>query len=220
MLATVFVGSPKGPGSTSDALGTYLLDRLKERGISTNKIYIQQSLATEKGTDVMLSAVAKADIIILASPLYADSHHSGVIRAMELIHENRKKQVSIKRQEMVAVSNSGFPEPRHNDLSLAISRKFAIDSGFEWAGGLALGGGQAIAGMPLEKAGGRARHIKRSLDLAAEALAKGRAVPEESVKLMAKPLVPRRLYLLIGNIGWYWKAIKQGCREKLDNIPY
>jgi len=37
---------------------------------------------------------------------------------------------------------------------------------------------------------------------------------------MAKPMVPKWLYLLIGNIGWYWRARKKGCREKLDHMPY
>ncbi len=37
--ATLLIGSPRGPQSTSHALGTYLLDRLKERGMSVNKIF-------------------------------------------------------------------------------------------------------------------------------------------------------------------------------------
>ena len=219
-LATVLIGSPRGARSTSDALGTYLLERLKEKGVSVNKIYIQQSLSHEQGINTLFISVAEADIIILASPLYADSHHSGVITAMELIHKYLKDRPRIRKQMMVAISNSGFPESRHNDLSLAISRRFALECGFEWAGGLALGGGESIAGRPLEEAGGLVRNVKKSLELAAVALAKGEKVPERAVALMAKPLIPRWLYLLIGNIGWLWKAKKQGCREKLDSKPY
>jgi len=220
MLATLLIGSPKGPRSVSDALGSYLLERLKEHGVNTNKLYIQQALATGQGASALLSAVKEADILILAAPLYADSHYSGVIRMMELVHENQKKQTQSKRRIMAAISNSGFPEARHNDVSLAISRKFALDCGFEWAGGLALGGGQSIAGKSLEKAGGQVRNVKKALDLAAAALAKGEAIPEEAAKLMAKPMVPKWLYLLIGNIGWYWQARKKGCREQLDHRPY
>ena len=134
--------APKAQGSTSDALGTYFLERLREKGADTNKIYIQQSLNSQEGIDALLSAVAEADIMVLASPLYADSHHSGVIRAMELVHEERKNRTNIKKLKMVAISNSGFPEARHNDLSLAMSRTFARECGFEWAGGLALGGAE------------------------------------------------------------------------------
>ena len=84
----------------------------------------------------------------------------------------------------------------------------------------ALGGGESIGGRPLEEAGGLVRNVKKSLNLAADALAKGEKVPEEAVKLMARPLVPGWLYLLIADIGWIWKAKKQGCRERLGNKPF
>lgn len=220
MRAALLIGSPRGPKSTSDALGTYVLERLKEKGVGVNKIYIQQALASGQGINTLFRTVAEADLIILAAPLYADSHHWGVIRAMELIHEDLKNKPRIKKQRMVAISNSGFPESRQNDLSLAMSRRFALECGFEWAGGLALGGGESIAGRPLEEAGGLVRNVKKSLELAADALAKGEKIPEAAVKLMARPLVPKWLYLLIGNIGWVWKAKKQGCRRRLGSRPY
>ena len=56
------------------------------------------------------------------------------------------------------------------------------------------------------------RNVK-SLDLAADALAKGEAIPEEAVKLMARPLVPRWLYLLIGNRGWVRGAKSMDARS-------
>lgn len=45
---------------------------------------------------------------------------------------------------MVGIVNSGFPEAFHNDTALAILRRFAAETGFQWAGGLALGGGGTI----------------------------------------------------------------------------
>ena len=220
MLATLFIGSPRGPRSTSNALGTYLLERLREQGINTNTLYIQQSLGSDKGTHAMLAAISETDIMILAAPLYADSHHSGVVKAMELIREDRKNRTERKTQKMVAISNSGFPESCHNDVSLAISRAFALECGFEWAGGLALGGGESIARRPLEEAGRLVRNVKKSLTLAADALARGEAVPEEAVTLMAKPLMPRWFYLFMGNIGWLRRAKRKGCTERLDSRPY
>ncbi|HWR57613.1 MAG TPA: NAD(P)H-dependent oxidoreductase [Thermodesulfovibrionales bacterium] len=218
--AVLLIGSPRGPKSTSNALGTYLLERLQEKGVSVDKVFILQSLASEQGINSLIKTVAEADIIILASPLYADSHPSGVIAAMELIFERLKNKSRIGKQMMVAISNSGFPESRHNDLSLAISRRFALECGFEWVGGLALGGGESIGGRTLEEAGGLVRNVKRSLELTADALARGENISEDAVALMARPLVRRWLYLLIGNIGWRWKARKQGCREQLDRTPY
>ena len=220
LRATLLIGSPRGPKSTSNALGTYLLERLNERGANVKKVFIQQSLVSEQGMDTLLRTVEEADIIILAFPLYADSHPSGVVAAMELIREALKDKPRMRKQMMVAISNSGFPESSHNDLSLAISRRFALECGFEWAGGLALGGGESIGGRPLEEAGGMVRNVKKSLELAADALAKGEHLPEGAMTLMAMRLIPRWLYLLFGNIGWVWKAKKQGCSERLNRRPY
>lgn len=220
LRATLLIGSPRGPKSTSNALGTYLLERLNERGVSVKKVFIQQSLVSEQGMDTLLRTVEEADIIILAFPLYADSHPSGVVVAMELIRDELRDKSLMKEHMMVAISNSGFPESSHNDLSLAITRRFALECGFEWAGGLALGGGESIGGRPLEEAGGMVRNVKKSLELAADALAKGEHLPEGAMTLMAMRLIPRWLYLLFGNIGWVWKAKKQGCRERLNRRPY
>ena len=54
--ATLLIGSPRGPQSTSHALGTYLLDRLKEKGMIVNKVFIQRSLISKGGIDTLLHA--------------------------------------------------------------------------------------------------------------------------------------------------------------------
>lgn len=218
--AAVLIGSPKGSASTSDALGTYLLERLREKDVDVSKIYVQQSLRSEQGLDNLFRAVAKANVVILVAPVYADSYHSGVVKAMELIREEVRTRTIVGKRMMVAISNCGFPESRHNELSLAISRRFAMECGFEWGGGLALGGGESIGGRQLEKAGRLVRNVRKSLDIAADALARGKQIPEEAVKLMARPLIPRWFYLLVGNIGWRRRAKKQGCKDRLDIRPY
>ena len=220
LRAALLIGSPRGLKSTSNALGAYLLEKLKEKGVSVNKVFIQSSLITENGMDTLFRSVEQADIVILASPLYADSHHSGVIAALELMREQLMAQPRTRRQKVMAISNCGFPESWHNDLSLAISKRFALECGFEWAGGLALGGGESIGGRPLQEAGGLVRNVKKSLELSADALAKGENLPEQAITLMARPLIPSWLYLLFGNIGWFWKARKLGCREGLAGRPY
>ena len=221
MHATLFVGSSRGRKSTSDALGTYLLRKLRDSGVNTNTVYIQQSLSSEKGIGHLLAAVAETDIMILAAPLFADSHHASVIKAMELIYEDVTKRADTKKRKMVAISNSGFPEAHHNNVSLAISRQFARECGFAWAGGLALGGGEAIHGKRLDQAGGLARNIKKSLDLTAESLARGGVVPEEAITLMATPLMPTCLYAQAANplVVW-WSAKRSGCTVSVKSRPY
>ena len=222
MLATLLVGSFRGPKSTSDALGSFLLENLEANGVKTRKIYIHQSLSSEKGIQNLCKAVAETDVLILAAPLFADTLPAPVIKAFELIHEDVTNRNDKKHRTMIAISNSGFPEARHNNTSLAISRRFALVSGFEWAGGLALGGGGAINGKRLEQAGGFVRNIKKSLELTAEALAKGDVVPEDAISLMAKLHMPAWLYLQVSaNPLLVWLRLKKnGCKESILCAPY
>lgn len=218
--ALLLVGSPRASRSNSAALGSYLVDRLGEKGFEAGKSYVYPSLASEKGLAALLSAVRDADLVIIAFPIYADSLPSGLIRAMELIAEDRGRGGPAKRQRLLAVSNSGFPEASHSAPALAMCKRFAGEAGFEWAGGLALGGGESIGGRPLERAGGLVRNVRKSLELAAGALARGEAVPAEAVELMARPLTARWLYLLMGNIGWRLRARREGCKGSLKGRPY
>ena len=106
--------------------------------------------------------------------------------------------------------NCGFPEAAHNATALAICKRFAAEAGFEWAGGLALGMGEAIGGRPLEKTGGMLRNVRKALEMSAAALAEGQPLPEKAARLMAAPLVPRWLYMLIGNLRWRRQAKNTG----------
>jgi len=216
--ALLLIGSPKGKNrSTSESVGNYLLARLQEMGIETEKVFINSSMRSDEAIAGFLSTVESSDILILAFPLYVDSLPSRVVKALELIAENRK---SSKDQRLLAISNSGFPEAFHNHTALDICRLFARETGIEWAGGLALGGGEAIGGRPLDEIGGMVRNVKRSLDLSAAALVEGRSVPEEAVNLMAKPFIPRFLYLFMGNMGWKRQAKKNGVRNRIGDRPY
>ncbi len=116
--------------------------------------------------------------------------------------------------------NSGFPEASQNATALRICRRFADEARFEWAGGIALGGGEAIGGRPLAKVGGMARNVVRALDLAASELAAGRPVPEAAIRLMARPLVPTWLYLLFGRRGWRRRAARHHAGDRMDARPY
>jgi hypothetical protein len=123
-------------------------------------------------------------------------------------------------QRLFCISNCGLPEAHHNDVALAICRRFAHTAGFAWSGGLALGAGEIIRGQQLSRMGGLVRNVTRSLDLAADALAEGKLVPREAMTLMAKPLLPAWLYVRLGALNWRQKARQHGVRKRLANCPY
>ncbi len=215
----LLIGSPKAARSTSGALGSYLARRLQERGLLTRKIRIRSALRSESGLESLLEAVDRTDILILAFPLYVDSLPAPVIRAMERI-AHRRSRTGGTRAGMVALVNCGFPEARHNETALEICCTFASEAHFNWLGGLSVGGGGAINGKPLEKLGAMGRNIRRALDLAAAALAEGKAIPPEALELMSRPLVPGWIYTLVGSIGWIREARRSGVLMKLNARPY
>lgn len=218
--AALLVGSPKGQSSTSNSLGTFLLEKLEQKGLSSEKVYINQCLGSEEKQAVMLRLVDSSDLIILAFPLYVDSLHSQVIKTLELIAKHEKGKLNLGKKKFLAIANSGFPEAKHNEIALAVCRIFAKQVGFTWAGGLAMGGGGMIAGRPLNELGGMVRNQKKALEIAADSLAKGEAIPEKAVVLISKIGIPKWMYIWMGNRGWKQDANRQITMKEMYQKPF
>ena len=218
--ALLLVGSAKRPRSTSESLGSYLMSRLAERGHETESLSVHRSHRSREHLETLLDAVDRCDLLVLAFPLYIDSLPALLTRTLELIASRREGRERDSRQRLVAIVNNGFPEAEQNAVALRICRRFASETGFEWAGGLALGGGEAINGRSLTESKGMARNVVSSLDLAAEALAAGEPVPDRAVRLMAKPIIWSRIYTWIGTRGWRRRASNHGVADRLRDQPY
>ena len=219
--ALLLIGSAKPAGeSSSEALGTYLLERLAARGIQTETHHVARALRTQARTQELLHAVDRADLFILAFPLYVDSLPYLATAALERIAAHRQAQPSPRPASFLAIANCGFPEAQHNTTALAICQQFTGEAGFTWAGGLALGAGGAVNGRDLGEAGGMVRNVVQALDLAAATLAAGEPVPDEAVALMAQPMMPVRMYTLMGGLGWRKQAWDNGVYRQLRAQPF
>ncbi|MCB0082915.1 MAG: hypothetical protein KDE47_18375 [Caldilineaceae bacterium] len=219
--ALLLIGSAKPEGqSTSEMLGTYLLDQLVRHGYRGETYFVHRALRTPQRTQELLAALDQSDLFTLAFPLYVDSLPYLVTEALERIAAHRRAQPTPAATRFVAIANCGFPEAQHNATALAICHAFARQTGMNWAGGLALGQGGAIAGRPLTAISGMARHAITALDLTATALCRGQPVPEEAVALMAKPLMPPFFYTMMGNMGWRLEAHRQGALGHLRDQPF
>jgi hypothetical protein len=217
----LLVGSAKQRHSNSQALGGYLCGRLEEEGYRTETMLLSRAQRSETGQAEVLAASDRAGLIVLAFPLYVDSLPYLVIKALELIADHRRGQNrDDAAQRFVCLANCGFPEAHHNDVALAICRRFAAEAGFRWAGGLALGGGETLGGQSPAARGGMTRYVVEALDLAAAALARGEEVPARAVQMMARPLIPARLYTWMGGLGWWLQARKHGVARRLRARPY
>jgi hypothetical protein len=216
----LLVGSAKHPHSTSESLGMYLIGKLYEHGYESETLFIHKSLKSDDRRNALLTAINQADIIVMAFPLYVDCLPYLVIRNMELIAKDRQEKGNLMEQSLLCIVNNGFPEAHQNDTAIAICRKFARETGFKWAGGLALGAGEVISGRPLLDVKRMARYVIKSLNLTADALTAGESVPQEAIKIMAKPLIPLWMYLLLGGMRWKRDSKKHGVQKKLYDRPY
>lgn len=216
----LLVGSPRGLKSSSHALGTYLMERFSEKGIRVKTIVAMSALRSAEGMQELLTAADSSDLVVVAYPLYIDSLSGPLTRALEEIAAYRR-QKGARGGRLAAIANSGFPEASQNRISLSICRNFARQAGFAWAGGLALGCGEAMVQQrPLTEGGGRTQGIRASLDIAARALAEGNAIPPEAAALISKKFIPTWLFRLIGERGWKDLARKNGVRNRMWDRPY
>jgi multimeric flavodoxin WrbA len=217
--ALLLVASPKASNSTSESLGTYLLEKLANSGFVTQTAHVQTLMRSDAGQQAMLELVKASDLIILSFPLYVDSLPAAAIKALEHIAQGQREMNTSKKHRLVAIVNNGFPEASQNSTAIAICKQFASEANFEWAGGLGLGGGGAIGGKPLKQVGSIARNARKALDLAAADLLEDKPVSKEAANLMAKQLVPKWLYLAIGNRSWKQQAKAFGSQNKLYDQP-
>lgn len=217
--AVLLVGSPRTKKSTSNSLGGYLMEGLAARGIETETVYIHTSLSSPERMQSLLEKVNSADLTLLAFPLYVDSLPAPVIAALEKIAAHRAGRAT--HQRFAAIVNCGFPEADHNATALAICSEFARQTGFAWAGSLSLGAGEGMVhGTPLNELDGRASVLKQALDLAAESLAQGQAIPRAAQTLWDKPFIPGWLYRWMGIYGWRQQAKQYGVENMLKRQPY
>ncbi|MBN1178986.1 MAG: NAD(P)H-dependent oxidoreductase [Anaerolineae bacterium] len=218
--ALLLVGSARRPRSTSESLGSHVLERLKTQGFDTEVILIHRAHRSEEQHAAMLDAANHADVVVLAFPLYVDCLPALVTKTLEQLATSRRAGTPKAGQRLLAIVNCGFPETSQNETALAICHQFAREARFEWAGGLAMGAGAAIDGLPLEERGGMVRHVIAALDAAAAALAAGTPVPQETVALMGRPLMPSWTYSLFGGIGWRMQARRHGTQKRLYDRPF
>ena len=218
--ALLLVGSPKTHKSTSNSLGGYLFEGLDAQGIQTETIYLHTVLRSPARMQALLEALDQADLVTLAFPLYVDSLPAPVIEALERIAAHRQGRDSTQSKLFAAIANCGFPEAHHCATALAICEMFALQAGFEWVGGLALGGGEMVNGAALAEAGGMTIRIRKALELAAETLVQGQAIPDAAREMMAAPVIPHWGYRLMGGLGWLQRAKQFGALKQLRRKPY
>jgi multimeric flavodoxin WrbA len=216
--ARLIAGSPKTLSpSTSNVLGNYLLERLKERGWETESLTLSASLRVAAGQSALLASVDCADLLLFAFPLYVDALPFLMTKALEVITYHRRTTDHPRPQCLFAMANNGFAEAYQSNLALSICQRFAAENGMAWVDGLAMGAGEALCGgqqlQPIMPSGLPCAHVMRALDATGEALARGQAIPAEAMREIAARPIPhipfsawREMFVQQGNLWWERRA--------------
>ncbi len=224
--AVLLIGSPKGRKSTSHAIGRALLERLEAGGMEAETFTAVESLRSTENLHRMHRAMDAADLVVVSFPLYVDQLPAPLVQVLELVAERRKGGPGVspaagpRDQKLLTIVQCGFPETHQNQPAVDILRRFANETAFRWAGALAMGMGGAVAGKPLDKAGGMVRNTVKALDLAAAALLRNEDIPPEAQEMMGKPLMARWLYLVMANFGMKRSLRRHGVKEQAYARPY
>ena len=217
--ALLLVGSPRIEKSSSSSLGSYLLEQLKTHGVESETIYIYKAINTTERLEALRHAIATADLVVLAFPLYVDTLPAPVISVLEDVVKNGTAKT--KPTRFAAIVNCGFPNASQNASAIAVCAEFAREAQFEWVGGLSLGAGEGMVhAKPLAELGGQGAPLRKALEMAAGELAQGQPVSDNALKLLAKPLMPEWMFRLGGTIGWKMRARKFGTQKLLKARPY
>lgn len=214
-MRTLFIiGSPKTGGSASRHLVDELADRLVAHGGDVSFAHGLKAIRSESATEELYAEAERADLVVLAFPLYVDSLPAPLTRVLELL----AKRGGLAGKRLAVVVQCGFPEAMQCDTAVAICRTFGRKAGMRWAGAMRMGMGGSI-GEGLDKVPGGG-NVKQALDLAAVAIVRGEAIPAEAGELFAKQLMPAWMYLTIGNLGWHVQLRQHRARRPIAFRPY
>ena len=207
---TVLQVSPRPPGvSTSRAISHYLKPLLTAGAAEVQIVAATDFVRGAAAAHAAAQRCAQADLLLVIGPLYWDSLPYAGLLALEHIQAARQKS-GPRAARLVGVLNCGFAEPEQFRFAFGVLREFAHEAGYTWAGGLPVGGGEAINGRALERLGALTRPLRDALDLGVPALLAGGVLPDAACAAAAIQTTPGALYRFFGWWGWHMKRLARG----------
>ncbi len=213
-------GSPRGKTSTSYSLLRYLKTQLENLGKSCELSIAHKIMRKEADFENFSNLLDSADYLIVTMPLYVDSLPSHVIETFTRLLKTRRNNSFKGTPKFLAIVNSGFPEQHQNLLALNICQQFAQEANLDWIGGIPFGGGAIIGGTPLDSSGGRGKQARFAMEILAEALSEDKEIPEECISRINKLIIPKRIYMMMGNIRWRKQSGSNKVRDRLNDQPF
>lgn len=221
MIKIVLIdGSPRLEEKTaSTGFLTRVDTALKDNEFEKQFIHVRKSLKAAPKAD--FAKLLVADAIVFAFPLYYFCLPGLLMRFLEDYEKYLREHSGQKRPAKVyAIVNCGFPEPEINTEAVRVIGCFSHHIGARFRFGVLIGGGSMMSSI---EGVGPVKKAYEKLGKAIQTIADD--IRSENVKapqnVLIQPSFPRRLYLLIGSMGWKQQAKKNGLQKAdLYRKPY
>lgn len=214
-------GSPKVESNPS--VSEYL-SSLAETRIAGDEISIERYSARKSvlsGSTEAYTAMLESDAILIIFPLYFFCLPGLLTRFLQDYAAFVKSQERAgKVPRVYAMVNCGFPEDEINVDALRVVESFCRETGARWRFGLMVGGGGMLLGAkdaPFMK--GVIGTINEYLSLMKNDILTQKDSELQTMRAYVK--FPRKLYFMMGNIGWKMQAKSNGLKPRdLYKKPY
>ncbi|MEN6419835.1 MAG: flavodoxin [Clostridiaceae bacterium] len=221
MKLTIINGSPKVDGnpSVSDYLSALAETQIQNGAFGIERFSARKSVLA--GSTDAFSAMAESDAILLVFPLYFFCLPGILTRFLQDYAAFVKTQPqSGEAPSVYAIVNCGFPEDEISSDALRVVESFCRAIGAKYRFGLMIGGGGMLLGAK------DAPFMKNVMATINEFLLQAQSditAPQETEQHTMRAFVkfPRKLYFMMGNIGWKMQAKQNGLKPRdLKKKPY
>lgn len=206
MKTLLINASPKRGGSSSRCLMEIMQAEL---GNGAEPIGLHEEHVSAEAA----GRLAEADQWVFFFPLYVDALPSHLLSCLM---DMAARAQDLRPAAVYGVVNCGFFEGEQTRYALEVLSNWASSAGFQYGGGLGIGGGGAIRSLPKTSTGPMGPAVKQ-LGALADRLRRSDVGPE--VKYVA-PAFPRFLYKAAAEASWRHDIRQNGGRRKdLWNCP-
>lgn len=169
---------------------------------------------TSTVSNEVIEELVKADVWVLAYPLYVDGIPGHLLSCLIQLEEAGLQNPSI---HIYGIVNCGFYEGIQTEFALKLLQNWSAKAGFVWGGGVGVGGGGGLSMMPkLEPEQGPKAPVDKALKILADTILK-KEVQENNYISLA---FPRFLYKMGAQMGWRQMIKANGGKVKdLGKIP-
>lgn len=214
-------GSPKVESnpSVSEYLSSLAESRMTGNEISIERYSARKSVLS--GSTEAYTAMLESDAILIIFPLYFFCLPGILTRFLQDYAALVKSQERTgKVPRVYAMVNCGFPEDEINGDALRVVESFCHAIGARWRFGLTVGGGGMLLGAkdaPFMK--GVMGTIDEYLSLVKDDIITRKDSELQTMRAYVK--FPRKLYFMMGNLGWKMQAKSNGLKARdLYKKPY